>query len=239
MSGHNKWSQIKRQKDTNDLKRAKIFTKLSKAITLAAKNGEDVKTNAALRVVVDKAKQINMPVDNINKAIKKGVGGLDSDNLSEVLFEAYGPSGVAFLIEATTTNNNRTVAEIKHILNNYDGRLGEKGSVQWMFERWGYLELNDVIKTASREDVELVVIELGADDVVWLDNVLVIYVQPVNLYLMKESLEAKGWQVKSSGFEWRAKNKVVITPDVMNKVTDLFNMLDEHDDVNEIYSNLE
>lgn len=238
MCGHNKWSQIKRQKGANDLKKAKIFSKLSKAITLAARNGGDIEANPSLKIAVEKAKQVNMPADNIKRAIQKGTGELAGGTIEEVLFEAYGPEGVALMIEATTDNNNRTVSEVKHILSSNGGRLGESGSVQWMFDRFGYLEIikNDQVDI---EAIELAAIEAGAEDVSVLDSIIVIYVRPEELFRIKEELEKNNIIVSETGFEWKAKNKMSVSDEISSKTELLFDALDEQDDVNEVYSVLE
>lgn len=238
MCGHNKWSQIKRQKGLNDSKKAKAFSRISKMITIAAKNGGDVETNPSLKIAVDKAKQVNMPADNIKRAIQKGTGELAGGVIEEVLFEAYGPEGVALMIEATTDNNNRTVSEVKHILSSNGGRLGESGSVQWMFDRFGYLEIPKDEKT-DIESVELAAIEAGAEDVSVLDLIVVVYVKPEDLFLVKENLEKNGVVVSETGFEWKAKNKVSVSDEVSSRIEAIFDALDEQDDVNEVYSVLE
>lgn len=238
MSGHNKWTQIKRQKGTNDAKRSKIFAKLSKAITLAAKNSGDADANPVLKLAIDKAKAVNMPSDNIQKAIKKGTGELEGGNLEEVLYEAYGPEGVALIIEATTDNNNRTVSEVKHILSVHGGRLGESGSVKWMFDRFGFLEIMRDEKI-NAEEAEMRAIEAGAEDVNVLDDMIVIYTKPEDLYRVKSELEKNGLVAAESGFEWKAKNKMRVGADTGAKIEALFEALDEQDDVNDVYSNLE
>lgn len=237
MSGHNKWSQIKRQKGANDAKRSKVFTKLGKMISLLSRGGGDPDANPALKIAVEKAKQVNMPADNIQKAIKKGMGELEGEKVEEILYEAYGPEGIPLIIEATTDNNNRTVAEVKHILSKYGGRLGESGSVKWMFDHFGYLEIPLGTKI-NAEEVELQAIELGAEDVSVLDDVAVIFVKPEDLSLVKNGLEFSGYKISEAGFEWRAKNKVKVDAEVNRKIETLFEALDEQDDVNEIYSNL-
>jgi YebC/PmpR family DNA-binding regulatory protein len=238
MCGHNKWSQIKRQKGTNDAKRSKMFAKLGKMITLTARNGGEPEANPALRVAIEKARQVNMPLDNINKAIKKGTGDADGSSIEEVLYEAYGPEGVALIIEGTTDNNNRTVSEVKHILSVGGGRLGESGSVKWMFDRFGYLELPRT-ETTDTEAVELAAIEAGAEDVNVLDQLVVVYCKPEDLYRVRLSLEKAGLSVTETGFEWKAKTKLKVGEEVNAKIEALFNALDEQDDVNEVYSNLE
>ncbi len=238
MSGHNKWSKIKRQKGANDLKKGKIFSKLSKMITIAAKGGGDIEMNPTLKLAVDSAKQVNMPSDNIKKAIKKGTGELEGGSIEEVLFEAYGPDGVAMIIEGTTDNNNRTVAEIKHILSVHGGRLGESGSVRWMFEHFGYLEFSKK-DNLNIEDLEISAIDAGAIDVADLDSMIVIYVKPDELYSAKDKIHKEGFTATGFGFEWIPENKMKTDDNLNSKIEKLFEALDDHEDVNEVYSNIE
>lgn len=238
MCGHNKWTQIKRQKGSNDAKRSKVFAKLGKVITLAAKNGGEPEANPALKIAIDKAKEVNMPAENIKKAIKKGTGELAGGNIEEVLYEAYGPEGVALIIEATTDNNNRTVSEVKHLLSLHSGRLGESGCVKWMFDRFGYLEVLRTVEL-DLDALELGAIEAGAEDVSVLDTVVVVYVKPEDLFRVKIELEKGKFAVSETGFEWKAKNKVAVSPEASAGIEALFEALDEQDDVNEVYSNLQ
>jgi len=201
MSGHSKWSKIKRQKGVADVKKGKIFSQLSKAVTLAAKDG----------------------------------GGDASMNPA-----SYGPEGVALIIEGTTDNTNRTVAEIKHILSMGGGRLGEVGSVKWMFERFGYLEVDKKDLSISDDDLEMLIIDSGADDFKLIDDVVVVYTKPEDLYKVKEDLEKNNIKISDSGFEWKAKNKIKVDDEKINKqVERLFEALDEQEDVGEVFSNLE
>lgn len=238
MCGHNKWSQIKRQKGVNDAKRSKIFAKLGKIITMAAKHGGEVEMNATLKIAVDKARQVNMPADVIKKAIQKGTGELAGGTIEEILYEAYGPEGTPLIIEATTDNNNRTVSEVKHILSKNGGRLGESGSVKWMFDRFGYAEISRT-PTMDVEAVEMAAIEAGAEDVAVLDSIVVVYMKPADLYLVKSEMEKQGFAIVESGFEWKAKEKVKASDELAGKIDSLFDALDEQEDVNEVYSNLE
>jgi len=238
MCGHNKWSQIKRQKGVNDAKRSKVFAKLGKMITLAAKHGGEVEMNPTLKIAVDKARQVNMPADVIKKAIQKGTGELAGVTIEEILYEAYGPEGTPLIIEATTDNNNRTVSEVKHILSKNSGRLGESGSVKWMFDRFGYVEITRTPKM-DVEAMEMMAIEAGAEDVNVLEPVVVIYTKPEDLYLVKSEIEKRGLAVFESGFEWKAKEKVKASDELAGKIETLFEALDEQEDVNEVYSNLE
>ena len=238
MSGHNKWTQIKRQKGANDAKRSQIFAKISKVITLAAKNGGDPDANPALKIAIDKAKAVNMPSDNIQKAIKKGTGELAGESVEEVLYEAYGPEGVALIIEATTDNNNRTVSEVKHILSKNGGRLGESGSVKWMFDHLGYVEIpRDA--DSDPEKIELSAIEAGAQDVEVQEDAVIAYVGPEDIYHIKNEMEKEGFHISESGFEWKAKSKIKADANLSEKIETLFDLLDEQEDVTEVYSNLE
>ena len=241
MSGHSKWSKIKRQKGVADVKKGKIFSQLSKVVTLMAKSGGgDISMNPSLKLAVEKAKQANMPLDNIDKAIKKGTGELEGGAIEEVLFEAYGPGGIAIIIEGATDNTNRTVAEIKHILSKGNGRLGEAGSVKWMFERFGYLEIDKNNLEISEDDLEMFIIEAGAEEFKFIDDVGVVYTKPENLYKIKEDLEKNNIKISDFGFEWKAKNTIKIDDEKVNaQVERLFEALDEQEDVGDVFSNLE
>ena len=241
MSGHSKWSKIKRQKGVADVKKGKIFSQLSKAVTLMAKNGGgDVSMNPALKLAVEKAKQANMPLDNIEKAIKKGTGELEGGTIEEVLYEAYGPEGIALMIEGTTDNTNRTVAEIKHILSKNNGRLGEVGSVKWMFDKFGYIEIDKEDLSISEDDLEMLIIEAGAEDFSLVENVMIAYTKPEDLYKVKENLEKNNLKISDTGFEWKAKNTIKVDDEkIHNKMEKLFEALDEQEDVGDVFSNLE
>ncbi|MBW6441244.1 YebC/PmpR family DNA-binding transcriptional regulator [Patescibacteria group bacterium] len=244
MSGHNKWSKIKRQKGVTDLKKGKIFSQLSKAITLEAKRGGDPAMNPGLKFMVEKAKSVNMPSDNVEKAIKKGTGELEGGSIEEVLYEAYGPEGIALIIEGTTDSTNRTVAEIKHILSRNGGRLGEAGSVKWMFDRFGYIEVDMKDLQISEEETEMIIIDSGAEDFNipeedTEDKIIVVYTKPESLYKVKENLEKNNLIAGDVGFEWKAKNTIKIEDEKINeRIEKLFEALDEQEDVNDVSSNL-
>lgn len=237
MSGHSKWAQIKHKKAATDKKRGQIFSKLARAITVAAKEkGGGAQTNPALRVAVEKAKAANMPSENIERAIERGAGGEGAGGLEEFTYEAYGPGGTALIIEGITDNKNRTVAELRHLLSSRGGKLADSGSVAWMFDRVGVLETE---KTNGDEEVELKIIEAGASDLEKGDEEFFIYTKPQNLDKVKNNLVAAGFKIKSSGLGWREKNPVEINdPKIQESVAGLFEALDDHDDVQEAYSNL-
>lgn len=222
------------------MKKGKVFSQISKMITIAAKSGGDPDFNPTLNIAIEKAKQVNMPSDNIEKAIKKGTGELEGGAIEEVLYEAYGPGGIALIIEATTDNTNRTVAEIKHLLSINNGRLGEVGSVKWMFNRFGYVEIKIEENRLSEDELEMAVIEAGAEDFKSIDNDLVVYTKPENLYKVKENLEKSKVKISDTGFEWKAKNLIKVEDEkINNRIEKLFEALNEQEDVAEVYSNLE
>lgn len=208
---------------------------------MAAKNGGgDASMNPALKLAIEKAKQANMPSDNIEKAVKKGTGEIEGGAVEEVLYEAYGPGGIALIIEGATDNTNRMVAEIKHILSRNGGRLGEAGSVKWMFDKFGYIEIEKKDLGMSEEDLEMIIIDAGAEDLNIIDDVIMTYTKPEDLYKTKEELEKNNLKINDTGFEWKAKNKIKIEDEKVNRqIEKLFEALDEQDDVGEVFSNLD
>lgn len=241
MSGHSKWSTIKRKKGVADIKRGKVFSKISKIITIAARDGGgDPDSNFKLRLAMDKARSVNMPQDNIERAVKKGTGELEGGSqIENVTYEAYGPGGIAIMIETITDNKNRTVSELKKILTDHEGKLGGSGSVSWMFERSGVLRINN-FKPEKKEEMELIAIDNEASDIREENGNLVIYIAPEKLSNLKELLKKEGIEVDSAEIELITKNPVKIDDKViLGKVEKLMEVLDEHDDVNEIYSNIQ
>jgi len=233
MSGHSHWASIKHKKGAADEKRGKVFSKISKMISIAAKQGGgDPEANSKLRLAVEQAKQANMPKDNIERAIKKGTGELEGEKLEQVVFEAYGPGKTAIIIEGITDNKNRTLSEIKQILNQNKGKLADEGSVKWLFERKGAI----IINKENTEELELIVIEAGAEDINEHDKFLEIYTKPEDLEKVKKNLEEKGIKPESVSLDWVAKENIE------NKEKEacekLFEALDNNDAVQDIYSNL-
>jgi YebC/PmpR family DNA-binding regulatory protein len=239
MSGHSKWSQIKHKKALTDAKKAKVFSKLTRQITVAARaKGGDAETNPNLRMFVEKAHFFNMPQENIERAIKKGTGELEGVKFEEFILEAFGPDGTALIIEGTTDNKNRTVSEIKFLLSESGGKIATPGSVVWLFERCGAL---NITKGSRQKDVlELEAIEAGAQDLAWLDEEnLEIYTNPGDLENARKKLERQGITINEASLDWRAKDKILLE-DAKDKdhLQKLFEALDENDDINEIYSNV-
>ncbi|MDO8486115.1 MAG: YebC/PmpR family DNA-binding transcriptional regulator [Candidatus Staskawiczbacteria bacterium] len=236
MSGHSHFKTIKAQKEVADAKKGKIFSKMGRLITIAVKEaGGDPITNSKLRLVIDQAKKFNMPKENIERSIKKGTGELVGEKLEEVSFEGFGPGGIALIIEGITDNKNRTLGEIKTVLNQNGGKLAGEGAVRWMFDKKGIITINCELN--EKEKLELLAIELGAEDVFWHDNLFDIYTKPEDLEKIKKSLEEKQIKIESSSLEWVAKEEVEISDKEKALSQKLFEALDESDDVNDIYSN--
>jgi YebC/PmpR family DNA-binding regulatory protein len=237
MSGHSKWSTIKRKKGANDTKRGKLFTRLGREITIAARSGADVEANFALRIAVERARQANMPKDNIDRAIKRGSGDdKDAAAFEEVLYEAYGPHGIALLIQVATDNRNRTLAEIKHALNRHGGNMAQPGSVSWQFVQKGYIAVPPGQK--SYDDLFLIVAEAGADDVIEDPDTVEIYTPREQLQKVEEALRASGVQIDEAKLEWVAKTPVDLEPAAAVKVMATVDSLEELDDMQAVASNL-
>jgi len=236
MSGHSKWSTIKRKKAAIDEKRGKIFTKLIKEITVAAKTGGgDVDGNPRLRLVVDNAKSANMPMDNIERAIKKATGELEGVTYLELMYEGYGPSGVAFLVECLTDNKNRTVADVRHLLTKYGNGLGDSGSVAWMFDRKGIITLP--IQGKSEDDILEIILEAGADDLQTEDEYFEVTTTVESFETVRKSLVDNGLEVENASLQWIAKNSIEVSGEASEKVMNLYEMLEDSEDVQYVYSN--
>ncbi len=238
MSGHSKWSTIKRQKGAADAKRANIFTKLAKNITLAARDGGgDPAMNFQLRLVIDKAKAANMPKDNIERAIKRGTGeGTDDAALEEITYEGYGPHGSAFIVEVVTDNRNRSAANLKHLFSARGGSLD--GSVAWMFDRVGMI-ITKPPMTAT-DEAELAMIEAGAQDVRWPEpGIAEITTEPTELQKVQEALTAADFVIENAELGYRAKDEVQPTDDAMRQSIEGFcESLDDDDDVQNYWTNI-
>jgi len=243
MSGHSHWHSIKYKKSITDAKKSKIFSKISREITIAAREGGgNPEFNTKLRLAIERAKSVNMPVENIEKAIKRGTGELIGEKLESFTFEAYGPGGIAIIIEGITDNKNRTLSEIKQILNEHHGKLVEEGAVKWLFERKGCLviDLNSQTEDLKdKEKIETLIIEGEAEDFSWRkENLIEVYTKIENLEKTKKYLEEKGVKIESASLDWIAKNLITVKKEDQEKIKELFKELDENDAVQEIYSNL-
>ena len=236
MSGHSKWATTKHKKAAIDAKRGKIFTKIIREISVAARiGGGDPAGNPRLRAVLAKAKAANMPADNITRAIKKGTGELEGVTYEEVTYEAFGPGGVAILIEVLTDNRNRTVAEIRHILTKHNGNLGESGSVSYLFERRGVIAF---AREGLDEDALMeAALEAGAEDVVEEGEAIEVLTAPGEMEQVKEGLEAAGFTARDASVAMVPKTRVAVDEKTGTALLKLFDALDDSDDVNEVYSN--
>ena len=237
MSGHSKWSTIKRKKGAKDAKRGAIFSRLSKDITLAARDGGgDIDMNAALRLMVKKAKASNMPNDNIDRAIKKGTGELPGIKYESYIYEGYGPYGVALLIEVFTDNKNRTVPEIRHLLTKNNGKLGESGCVSWMFEKKGTILINK--NNLDDETFLSDLLELGIENFEELDDEYEILIEPDDFSQAITSLENKGYDLEGD-LSLIPTNTLSINQNQLDKMIQLIEVLEEHEDVQKVHTNIE
>ncbi|MFA6215734.1 MAG: YebC/PmpR family DNA-binding transcriptional regulator [Patescibacteria group bacterium] len=235
MSGHSKWATTKRAKSATDAKRGALFTKLSKAVTIAARlGGGDPSANFRLRLAIDQAKFANVPKDNIERAIKRGTGELAGGIIEQITYEGFGPGGSAIIIECLTDNRNRTAASIKHILTKYGGSFGGPNSVAWMFEQKGVINIAKI-----SDDLELELIDAGSLDIIKDSDTVTIYTKPNDLKKIKELLEKKGTVIQNAEIEQVAKEKKELTGEVKEKLEKLFTDLDEDEDVNNYYTDAE
>ncbi|MCD5407403.1 MAG: YebC/PmpR family DNA-binding transcriptional regulator [Desulfotomaculum sp.] len=238
MAGHSKWANIKHKKAKVDAKRGKVFTKLSKDIILAAKlGGGDPAANARLKTAVEKAKAANIPNDNIKRAIMKGTGQLDGTNAAELMYEGYGPGGVAIMVDIITDNRNRTAGEIRHILAKNGGNLGESGCVAWIFERKGLLFIEKENIGILEDELVMLALECGAEDIKVEDDRYEIYTTPDNLETVLKQLTAQNIQSIEAEITMAPQNTVKLQGVEAEKMIKILEILAEHDDVNNVYAN--
>jgi YebC/PmpR family DNA-binding regulatory protein len=238
MSGHSKWATIKRKKAVTDAKRGKVFTQIIKEITIAARmGGGDPKGNPRLRLAVDKAKAANMPADNIKRAIQKGTGELPGVQYEDVTYEGYAPGGVALLIESVTDNKNRTVSEIRHLLERHGGKLAASNAVAWMFHHKGTIR---VARTNySEDDLMSIAIDAGADDMQTEEDVYEITVVPENFETVRNNIEAKGVKIEEADIQRVPENTVKVDGKDAEQVLKLIESIEEHEDVQHVYANFD
>ena len=238
MSGHSKWSTIKRKKEKADAARGKMFTRLIKEITIAARHGGgDEETNPRLRTAILSAKAANMPHANIDKAIKRGTGELPGVSYEEVTYEGYGPGGAALLIQVMTDNKNRTVAELRHVLSRHGGSLGENGSVAWMFKKIGLI----TVPAASATEDELMVatLDAGAEDIELDEDVFRVETNPGSLEAVKTALEQNNIPYESAEIIMEPRNTLRVEGKSAESMIKLMDALEEHDDIQSVYSNFD
>jgi len=240
MAGHSKWSNIKRKKGAADAKRGKMFTRAIKEITVAIKEGggADPDSNSALRNAIANAKGINMPKDNINRAIKKA-SGADADNYEEVTFEGYGPHGIAFFIECTTDNTNRTVASVREIFTKANGSLGKNGSLEFLFDRKGVFTLEKKAVEMELDDLELELIEAGLESMESDDEFITIYTEFNDFGTMAQALENLKIEVKNSTLERIPLNTIELPVEQAKAILEMEEQFEDNDDVQNVFHNLE
>ncbi len=237
MSGHSKWNNIQGRKNAQDAKRGKVFQKLSKEIYMAAKNGGgDVDSNPALRLIFDKAKASNMPNDNIQRAIKKATTAGEGEHYDEVVYEGYGPGGVAILVHALTDNRNRTASNVRVVFNKNGGSLGEAGSVSYMFDRKGYIAIEREHLALDEDEMLLQVIEAGAEDMEVSAEVFEIYTEATDLAQVRDELEKSGFILAQAELTMVPRITVELSDTDSEKLQELVDKLEEDDDVSEVFT---
>jgi YebC/PmpR family DNA-binding regulatory protein len=238
VSGHSKWAQIKRQKGVADVKRGQVFTKLGREISVAVREGGPApEANARLRLAIERARAANMPADTIDRAIKRAAGAGEGAALDEVVYEGYGPGGAALLVEVLTDNRNRTVAEIRNAFNRGGGSLGEAGCVAWLFDQRGLVTVE--VNGADPEEIELKAIDAGADDVRVEEGTVEVYTAPADLESVRSALTAEGVSVADAEIAMVPKSSIALEAREAGSTLRLIERLEDLDDVQKVYSNLE
>ncbi len=235
MSGHSKWATTKRKKAAIDSKRGKAFTKIIKEITIAAREGGgDPVGNPRLRLAIDNAKAVNMPADNIDRAIKKATGELEGVSYVELTYEGYGPAGVAVIVEVATDNKNRTVAEVRHIFSKNGGSMGESGSVAWMFEKKGVVTLPRQGK--SEDDLMEIILDAGADDLQTEEDFFIIQTSIESFETVRKAVADKNLSIENASLQWIAKNTINVAGEDAEKVIKLIESMEDCDDVQNVFT---
>jgi len=238
MSGHSKWHSIKHKKGAIDAKRGRMFTKLIKEITIAARiGGGDPEGNPRLRKAIQDAKGVNMPADNIKRAVQKGTGELEGGQLDEIMYEGYAPGGVAMLVDVVTDNRNRTVSEIRHVFSKNGGNMGESGSVSWMFHKKGYVAIEK--SKADEETLMTLAIDAGADDFESDESSYEIYTSPEAFEGVLNAIKSKGIETMTAEVSMIPQTYVKVEGKTAQQVVKLMEALDEHDDVQHVYANFD
>lgn len=238
MAGHSKWHNIRIRKGKQDAIRGKIFTKLAREITIAAKAGGGApETNPRLRLAIDKAREQSMPVDNIQRAIKRGTGELEDANYEEIVYEGYGPGGVAVMLECTTDNKNRTVSEIRHLFSKHGGNLSESGSVSWQFKRQGVIQIP--VSAMSEEAIMDLALEAGAEDVNTEEEFYTLTTAPEEFHAVRDKIAASSVEITNAELQLVPTNTVRVEGDTAGKLLKLLDLLEEHDDVQNAYANFD
>lgn len=237
MAGHNRWTKVKRQKEAMGATKGRLFTKISRELTVAARNGGDPAMNARLRAAIEAARAANMPTDNVNRAIKRGTGELEGVNYEEITYEGYGPSGVAIIVECMTDNRNRTAGEVRHLFSKGGGNLGESGSVLWMFDRAGLIEVKP---GRSEDEVMEIAIDAGASDVIDLEeDGFEVHTDPGELHAVADALAAKGLELGERKLVYLPKTPAKLGNEAAEEVIRLVDLLEDCDDVQKVHAAFE
>lgn len=236
MAGHSKWNNIRIKKGRMDAKRGKLFTKLAKEILMAGRDGADPDNNFRLKVAISRAKDQNMPGSNIERLLDK-LNGSTANDMEEITYEGYGPNGVAMLVETATDNRNRTAADVRLLFNKNDGSIGESGCVAWVFDRRGEISVAD--QGQDEEELLLAAMEAGALDLTHDGDTFTIYTEPTDLHAVRTGLEEQGIKIQSAEFTMLPKNTVELGRDEAKSVLKLFEALEDHDDVQNVYANFD
>lgn len=240
MAGHSKWNNIKNRKGKEDAKRGKVFTKLARYIMVAAKEGGgDPEYNPSLKAAIDKAKAENMPNDNIERAIKKGTGESGSDSYEEIIYEGYGPSGTAIIVNCLTDNRNRTASDVRHAFDKYGGNLGQSGSVSFMFDRKGFIAI-ERSESMDEDELTMLAIELGAEEFEAEEDGFEVIMEPSDFNVVRNGLQESGYSFAAAELTYLPQNMVTLQDekDIKN-MEKLIDMLEDNDDVQEVYHNWE
>jgi len=238
MAGHSKWANIRHRKAAQDAKRGKVYTKLAREITVAAREGGgDPETNPRLRAAIERARKFNMPKENIERAIKRGTGEIAGESYEEVTYEGYGPGGVAIIVKCLTDNRNRTASEVRHAFSKHGGNLGTSGCVSWMFERKGVITIP--ADKYDEDEVMMAAIESGADDVVKEEGKFIIYTEPSSLEEVRKGIADSGIEIEEAKLDLIPNTTTKVEGETAEKVLKLLMALEDLDDVQEVYSNFD
>ncbi len=238
MAGHSKWANIKHKKARADAQKGKLYTKIAREIIVAAKQGGgDPDANFALRIAIDKARSMNLPNDNINRAIQRGVGAQDGDNYESFSYEGYGPGGVAIIVDLLSDNRNRTASDIRHLFSKHGGNMGETGCVSYMFDRKGVIIVDREQESRSEDDMLLAALEGGAEDLQIEDDSFQVITAPEDLEAVRRSLQEQGVQMESAELSMLPQTMVAVDGEAAVKALRLLDALEEHDDVQNVYTN--
>jgi len=236
LAGHSHWASIKHKKGAADAKKGKVFSKVARMITVAARRGgADPDMNPKLQLAISKARSVNMPKENIERAIQKGTGVGGGAELFECMYEGYGPHGIALMVEILTDNKNRTVPEIRKIFERYGGNMGESGCVSWMFEKKGLIIVND--NQLNEDEFMMLVLDAGAEDLQKVGDVFQVICPQANLDMVKKAIESKNIKVETSEVSWLPKSNIDLNETTGRKVLGIMDALEDHDDVQNVYSN--